>query len=372
MINRPIIEWTVPENDSDQEENTEYGKHRCNIREVLLCSNATPIRSGGLSYNCSFCLEKYSNPQDLRQHNLDSHGDDVRVTFMQKASKTEFLVKLDITDLECKLCGISIDKLDDLLKHLKYDHDKKIHLDIGNQIMPFKLPDDKLTCAICQEDFRSFKRLQMHMHTHYRNYVCGCSAGFINLASYNAHLETHKEAMAEFKIQCSLCPKSFPTEHRLSNHMKYVHTKRKHHCSFCDEIFDSYKTRSIHLSEVHGVKMLQLQCQICGKSFKTSGAHNVHVRRNHLMERNRHCQLCDMKFFDLKELEEHMVTHTGSRDFQCDICHKRYGRKKALIEHMRIHLNDRRFECIFCGLKFVQKCSLKGHLSSKHGELFVD
>ncbi|KAJ2938660.1 hypothetical protein O0L34_g11987 [Tuta absoluta] len=346
---------------------TKIEKLRDNVIEVLQCSNATPIKSGGLSYVCCFCPLQYANPHDLKQHNLDTHNDTDLCSLTMPAFAHSFQVKIDITNLKCKLCDLSIDVLEDLFKHLIEKHKRNIHLDISNRIIPFKFDDEDLKCAICQIEYHTFKKLQEHMNTHYSNYMCYmCPAGFITPAKLRTHVRAHKEMMSEPAFKCPLCPKAFTTALRLKTHNKDVHSKRNITCTYCHEAFDSYKIRFKHLAEVHGVRVAERKCNACDKTFDTACRLSAHIKRNHLMERNHACTLCDQKFHSKKELANHTLTHTGKKDFECAFCHKRYGRKNTLREHIRIHMGDRRFECDLCDIKFVQKCSLKGHMLNKH------
>ncbi|KAI5631827.1 zinc-finger double domain-containing protein [Phthorimaea operculella] len=347
---------------------TNIEKIRDNVYQVLKCSNATPIKSGGLSYVCCFCPQQFATPQELKQHNLDTHDDSDLCILTMNALANSFLVKVDITNLKCKLCNLSINVIEDLFTHLIDKHKRKIHLDIKNRIIPFKLDDENLKCAVCQIEYHTFKKLQEHMNTHYSNYMCDmCPAGFITPSKLAVHVRAHKDMMSERAFKCSLCPKAFTTNLRLKTHNKDVHSKRKITCTYCSEAFDTYKARLTHFTEVHGVRVADRKCHACDRTFDTTSSLTSHVKRNHLMMRNHACELCDHKCHTRRELDNHMLTHTGKKEFQCEFCDKRFGRKNILREHIRIHMNDRRFQCEVCEMKFVQKCSLKGHMQNKHG-----
>ncbi|KAJ2938659.1 hypothetical protein O0L34_g11986 [Tuta absoluta] len=347
---------------------TNIEKLRHNVVEVLQCSDATPIKSGGISYVCGFCPLQYTNPQDLKQHNFDTHDDTDLCNLTIPTFAHSFQLKIDITNLKCKLCDLSINTLEDLFAHLIDKHKRNIHLDIGNRIIPFKFDDENLKCAICKIEYHNFKGLQEHMNTHYSNYVCSmCPAGFITPQKLAAHVRGHKQMKLEPAFKCALCPKAFPTAWRLKTHNTDVHFKRKITCTYCHEAFDSYKIRFKHLAEVHGVRVAEIKCNACDKTFDTPGLLSAHIKRNHLMERNHVCTLCDQKFHTKNDLADHTLTHTGVRNFECEYCHNRFSRKNTLREHIRIHIDDRRHHCDLCELKFFQKRTLKGHMLNKHG-----
>nr|XP_049704097.1 zinc finger protein 723 isoform X7 [Helicoverpa armigera] len=347
----------------------EITKHRSNIHLILQCTNATPIRCrGGIGYACSFCGDEYPDPADLKKHTLEVHDDKAKLKFMAGKMMFSYLVKLDITDLTCKICSGKFETLELISDHLMKTHDKKMFTDIKNHVMTFKFGDDALKCMFCQNVYYKFKNLQQHMNVHYRNFVCEfCDAGFINKNVLTCHVEGHKTGT----FKCDLCPKVFDTHRKKKSHEKsvHIHANLLNKCGYCQMKFTNYKKKDEHLVKVHGVTMKTIRCHACDKTFDNKGALSTHTKRDHLMERKYKCTECDMGFYLPNALKLHMVKHTGERTFKCTVCSKSYGRHKTLREHMRIHNDDRRFKCEHCGQAFVQKCSWKGHMRSRHGEL---
>lgn len=347
---------------------SEINKHLHNIRTILLHSNATPIRSfNGIGYTCCFCSEQYPVPMDLKVHTLDAHDDATKTKFMQGCPLSVYVVKLDITDLKCDICNQNIEDLQTLQNHLQSDHDKNIHTDINNHILPFKFIDDRFTCVICSKNFERFKLIQEHMNVHYRNYTCEvCNAPFVNKRTLKSHLSRHKQG----EFNCSFCPKVFDTHNKKSNHEKFVHTgdHRRNKCPHCQQKFLSYAQKNEHMVQEHGVAPIVLKCMACDQTFTRRDKLTRHTKRDHLLERRYACDHCDMRFYGKKDLNTHMVKHTGEKQYRCEVCMKAFGRKHTLREHLRIHADDRRFKCEHCGQAFVQKCSWKSHMRSKHGE----
>lgn len=350
-----------------QAKREELTKHHYNLKIILQSSNATPIRCyGGIGYACCYCSEQFPDPADLKKHTADNHLVVSKPSFTKKGL-TEYLVKIDITDLCCKLCNTDVDTLENLMDHLTSIHNKNLFKDIKNYILPFKFDSDVLRCYMCLNIFTKFKKFQEHMGSHYRNFVCEvCDSGFVN----ERQLLTHKECHDLGTFNCSFCSKVFDTDRKKKMHEKSVHSfmaNRLNRCGYCNETFKSFHAKERHLVAVHGVPALRIKCQACDKTFTNRRMFTVHTKRDHLMERPHKCPECDMGFSNSTILKNHMLTHTGLRMFKCEVCLKAYARKKTLREHMRIHNNDRRFKCEHCGQAFVQKCSLKGHLRSKHG-----
>ncbi|XP_045781616.1 zinc finger protein 62 homolog isoform X8 [Maniola jurtina] len=328
---------------SNRSKQDEKAKHQDNITTLCKYTNATPIRCERDSrYGCCFCAKLFQEPAKLKKHNIETHPSDIN-TLLDYKKLHDYVIKLDITGLKCKLCALEIDSLDEIMEHLK-EHNKGIHMDINNQIFPFNFEDDELKCAICKTDFNTFRKLFLHMHTHYRNHICEiCAAGFITKRSYDAHYETHKKGV----FYCEFCQKMFDTLSRKRSHESGVHrNSQRSMCRLCGERFSNSSKKEKHISSVHNVRVREIKCKQCGKVLPSMEALRVHTKRDHLLERPFECGFCDERFFRRGDMKNHMVKHTGSREYQCDVCDKKFGRKTTLKEHMRIHMDDRRFKCV--------------------------
>lgn len=349
----------------------ELAKHYVNIKEILKNSNATPIRCrGGIGYTCCYCKDQYPNPADLKKHTLELHElDDItKSCFMRRNRMFEYFVRLDITDLRCKLCNNDIDNVENFIIHLKDKHQIKMFPEIKNHILPFKFDSETLRCFMCLNVFNKFKTLLEHMNSHYRNYICEtCDAGFVNLRQ----LSNHKISHVTGTFPCGYCSKVFDSFIKKQAHEKSVHIYKNilHKCGYCNERFTLVRLKEEHMIAVHGAQISPYKCQACDKIFDDLKNLYSHTKRDHLMQRLHKCTECEKSFFSVTQLRFHMLSHTGVKEYQCEVCLKSYGRKYTLKEHMRIHADDRRFKCEHCGQAFVQKCSWKSHMRTKHGEI---
>nr|XP_026489361.1 myoneurin-like isoform X11 [Vanessa tameamea] len=345
-------------------------KHRTNVREIILWTNATPIRCrGGIGYACCFCTNQFPDPADLKRHTIEDHNDETKSIFMKGRDMYGYLVKLDITALQCKLCATKMDTLERIMDHLKDKHDKNISTDIPNHILPFKFDSENLRCFMCHNVFNKFKALQEHMHTHYRNYICKvCDAGFVNRHLLLCHNEGHKTGT----FACDQCSQVFDTIRKRKLHERKVHNglNMPHKCGYCNERFKENCHKNEHLAKVHGVVGPLIKCQACDRTFASQQTWLLHMKKYHLMERQHKCTRCEKEFFSKRELTDHMVKHTGTREYRCDLCFKSYGRLKTLKEHIRrLHPEDRDFKCLHCGQSFDKSFALKCHISAKHGDI---
>ncbi|XP_052757167.1 zinc finger protein 366-like [Galleria mellonella] len=170
-------------------------KHHSNLTEILKNSNASLLRCrAGNAYICSYCPAKYPDAADLKAHTLQEHDGEYHLGVAQRKGIAEYLAKLDITDLCCKLCNSNVETLECFKEHLSDVHGLHIFTDINNHILPFKFHGEELKCCICSAVFDKFKILLEHMHSHYRNYVCNfCGAGFVNRSGLFRHSSTHEK-----------------------------------------------------------------------------------------------------------------------------------------------------------------------------------
>lgn len=360
------------EDQTDSSEVNDIDKHKDNIKAILLYSNATVISGYGTvkdGYACSFCNTQKFTPAELKQHNLKVHSkigaNAIKVKYVARLS-----LKLDITDLKCKLCKESIDGLEELMIHLNKIHSKLIHFDINNHFLPFKFETDDFRCAKCNKEFKYFKTLLEHMSEHYRNYECSyCDRAFINKRSLNAHNYRHENF-----YKCHFCPKTFETRPKRGDHEKFVHRMMGmiKECAYCDERFMTLESQRSHELAVHGVKFsssLDNSCEACNASFNTKIELINHRNRWHLKLKPHKCSSCDKMFYTKIELKCHMVTHTTKDDFKCEVCGMSYDTQSCLDQHMESHLDGRRYFCDYCDRLFLHRTAFKLHMRTNHGEI---
>ncbi|XP_034838116.1 zinc finger protein 492-like isoform X15 [Maniola hyperantus] len=318
----------------------EVEKHRNNLLEILVNSNATMIRHrGDQGYVCSFCTEQYPLAADLKMHTLQSHDEDALKQVIR--DMRIYTVKLDITSLQCAICQSDMSTIEQLMDHLVTIHKRKIYTDIKNHIIPFKFKDDELKCAICSIRCSTFRLLTEHMNKHYRNYVCdSCGAGFVNRDILRSHLRIHKTGT----FKCDLCPKTFDTRIKKTSHINVVHKKSSmtRKCGYCNEAFMDYHKKMEHLHRVHGMKKVEFKCELCNKTYTSHSNLSCHIRNVHLNEREVKCDVCDMTFFSRNTLKMHMLRHTGQRDHHCELCGNTFARRFTLNQHMQVHTKERR------------------------------
>ncbi|XP_045506023.1 zinc finger protein 26-like isoform X2 [Colias croceus] len=287
-------------------------KHRSNTEIILKCSTALPFRIWGQNFNCIFCRVQSGNPNGLRQHMASRHANfEINSVFNRRMNK-EFL-KVDITDLQCKLCFIKIDTLDELLSHLKNDHKQPINFDAQPGVLPFALNDGtSWKCAICKQQFMDFFSLKKHTSEHYQNYVCDtCGEGFVTEVA----LRAHKRIPHENKYNCSRCVATFSTLEERSIHMKTQHTTMPYMCMHCKNKprFATWELRKRHFIEVHNFKpgADAYECTTCHMTFKTRSQKYHHNVKSHRSKKDADygfsCGHCARAFMSKLSLDKHIA-----------------------------------------------------------------
>ncbi|XP_059056474.1 zinc finger protein 260-like [Achroia grisella] len=332
-----------------------------NILTIVEFSYVCPFKCRHNHLLCYYCGENFQDPLLLRQHTESLHHPK-----KFKVTETKNVIKLDLTRIDCRLCGAGIDNLEDFKKHITSVHRKKYYYNHKDSILPFRLTKHEMKCALCDVLFPYFHALNKHMNEHFSNYVCEtCGLGFVDKARFVMHQQRHD--VGDFP--CETCGKIFKAQYNRDLHIDRVHNKRgRVYCPKCDMKLMSYPQKLKHLVEVHGEEPLSFPCSMCDKVCDTRRTLTIHRRKDHLKDYRYECQCCGQKFFTRFALNNHMPTHTGERNYKCKVCEKSYPRLKTLKDHMRIHTNDRRYRCHICGQAFIQNCSLKGHMKSQHPE----
>lgn len=346
--------------------NDDFKAKRQRALTLLENSRICPFRWMKNMYICIYCEKCFSDPMELRQHNVSEHDTlkqmDIKIA-ISKLKKYE-LVKVDVTNVDCRVCDKSIKTYKELKTHLADEHKRNLDPNATDGVLPFKVTQSQFSCGVCGETYEEFKSLNHHMNVHFQNFICDqCGIGFITPGRLRTHAFSHETG----SYPCESCEKVFRSSNAKNEHHATVHLKvKRHRCPHCTETFRNYFQRNKHIASVHGLKLKEFKCAMCPKVFNLSGKLGVHVRTVHLKVKRHSCGVCEWKFYSKSELKDHMIRHGGERKFQCNVCKKAYARKYTLREHMRIHENDRRFVCSTCGRSFVQNCSLKHHTKIHH------
>ncbi|KAM8706093.1 hypothetical protein ACLKA7_010389 [Drosophila subpalustris] len=134
----------------------------------------------------------------------------------------------------------------------------------------------------------------------------------------------------EYKYICDICGNMYPSQSRLTEHIK-VHSGVKPH-----------------------------ECEICGHAFAQAQQLARHMN-THTGNRPYKCSYCPAAFADLSTRNKHHRIHTNERPYECDVCHKTFTYTNTLKFHKMIHTGEKPHVCDICGKGFPQAYKLRNH-----------
>lgn len=337
-----------------------------NAEIVLQYSTVYPFRLRGKAMLCVYCCEEYEDPEDFRRHVDDNHEQfTVSTAFAHIGSAKDYL-KVDCTNLKCRLCAESFISIEHVAEHLAKEHDRKetrkLCLDYDIGLQPYKLEKDKWLCFHCNKKLPTITKLCRHTTSHYQQYTCDiCGRSYMT----NDALKYHIKCSHSGNYVCRRCWKDFPTLEEKREHVRTSKSCWAFGCVNCGDRFQSWEQKQKHLVEKHDCPETSYPCPDCDKTFQIRKQFYSHYKMAHTDE-GFVCSCCGLKFGAKNQLEDHRLGHTGEKQFKCLVCSKAFTRNKSLSQHMWIHSDVKRFECKPCNKQFNQKVSYRSHMKVHH------
>lgn len=341
---------------------------RKNAAILLESTTAPPFIYCRYFFKCFFCCEHYSEIHSLLKHTSEHIMPDSEKILQNLLPKGKRTVKIDISDLKCKICNKHFVDIDQIRQHLVKEHDK-VFTPAGNGVVGYNLSlkDGLFCCHICSKTFQTFILLNRHMNVHFSNAVCEiCGAGFMTYQ----RLVQHKEIHSPGGYPCSKCSKVYTTKSNLKYHIEKCHngaTKmRMLRCPHCPERFTEHFRKLKHFKEAHQITFTY-ECDICKLKFSSRRSLTTHTNKYHTQKT--FCGICRKSFSCVSTLKKHMLSHTGQKNFTCALCKKSYGQQKSLNRHMRMHIDDcSKLAC--SGSSFQNKNHFNDHVTEWHSNVF--
>lgn len=338
---------------------------RQNAATILEHTTIQPFVYCRYYFKCFYCQKQFSEIHSLLQHNATHETPDRNTILRELIPKGKRSIKVDISNLKCKLCETAIADLECVRKHLVSVHNKHF-TESGTGLVAYNLTlkNGQFSCYICQKSFQTFILLNRHINVHFNNAICEtCGVGFMT----HQRLMQHKEIHLPGGYPCNKCNKIYTTNSNLRYHIEKTHegaTKmRLLRCPHCSERFVEHFRKLKHLKEAHGITFT-FECDLCKTTFSTRRALTMHTNKFHT--RKTQCEICNKSFSCRSVLKKHMMSHSGERNYVCQLCQKAYRHEKSLKQHLRIHGPDWKFTCSECGNGFPNRNDFNRHVKEWH------
>lgn len=241
----------------------------------------------------------------------------------------------------------------------------------------------KNICYFCHDEFEGRKPLFRHMEEHHRessSFVCllsECQYKSSKVETMFYHLSSH---FAPLEILCELCSMRFTNQEKYYRHRAMHNARKLFACDICGVKIWMKQNLQRHMQRSHLNK--RYFCDQCPSSFSDGSVLKQHKVRNHGLESQFYCDLCDVKFVFLSQLTAHQKTHSNGRHlfsrrvrrrkgeppdsgpFHCEICNKMFSLKANKRRHVEtVHLGVKKYACQFlnCSATFSQRTGLEVH-----------
>lgn len=255
------------------------------------------------------------------------------------------------TNNECHNCNNFFASFKNLQAHQKYCLKRKTEStnqnvkETKNTIIRGRRSQRTFVCEVCEEQFNKVKLIIEHYTTIHdyapqtiKPFACNrCEQKFSSSTLLYQHLKYHDKDRSKM---CPTCGKSFITTCDLLSH-QYTHLNRRNYkCKECHKGFNTNKNLRTHILVVHTDR----------SAWKY------------------HCNVCDKRFPQKSNFDQHSKRHTGDKQHVCHICQKPFISSSELKRHVQLHSNIKLFKCIPCGTEYKTKRSHKQHVNRKHSE----
>ena len=298
-----------------------------------------------------------TNAEELPEHHDDEH----QLEKLEDVS--DFLFDENSFDIEKELIKAEINDFE--------DHDENIdgnynEYDEDDYETKPKAKRKKLNCDLC--DFSTASRSHLVKHKN-ANHEYSCD----ECEFKGSHSEVYKHRRAkrhedhkvtgEKRFKCDQCENSYTESSTLKDHISFVHDGVKAKCKDCD-YEGSRGALASHILKVH---KKQHQCDICLKSFKSSGILKDHIQFVHEGIKLK-CKLCD--FMGSKTAIHFHNNLVHNEKFKCDYCDYKASRSNYLRDHIESTHMGISHDCDVCGKNFKTNSILKIHKRDVHDETF--
>ncbi|XP_067661674.1 zinc finger protein 62 homolog [Haliotis asinina] len=329
------------------------------------------IHTGEKHYGCLHCGESFMFSTGLRRHVIKEHGG-ITSKKTPEAEKKE-----DSLSPEDDGSGGADDDIDDMPDLSSHNIQDMIIGKDGEILSTCKIKVEKGMLMASTKDEHGMLE-------------CGwCGKKFQSTPALNTHMKEH----VEFPHTCHKCNKTFSRELYLQKHLQRHNDDRPHHCEECGKSFRSASYLAQHQQIHTGEK--SYQCQLCGQEFIFANSLRRHLKTHTDLGPNTqglvrkkkkkksyrpvseisqenvsqlNCTLCGYTFKTVSQVEEHLKTHSGENPiFECNVCKKEFNSHRSLWRHKHSHVDNKPITCEICNKSFRTSYYLKSHMNAHNG-----
>lgn len=277
-------------------------------------------------YSCKKCKQTFKQKPAYQQHKL-SHGSELG----EEDSADESETKGDEKPFTCNLCpSAQFKRKSSLVKHKMVDHGETVTCDHCPQ--QFDNPNTwtkhvkshrTAQCDICAKMFTEVQ-LRVHKRLNHEQPKKQCPLCPAKVQMLRVHMENCHTG--ELRT-CTACPFTSRRKADIDVHYRKMHTDlNKQTCHGCGEVFKKLKAHLMRTKCGTGFKAeANVPCPHCPKMFTHKMGVDKHINAIHLQIKNKHCQFCDYRTYNMFNLNLHIANrHKGEKmeKQQCNHCDK--------------------------------------------------
>lgn len=228
-------------------------------------------------FACTICLTCFASNDGLKAHYKNPQGNH---PFRCKKCDKELMNNLDfwmhcfeMHKTQCPLCESALKQT--FNEKLEWD----VHLKTVHQLHP---------CVDCHEVFRNKHECEEHFNNQHRFECEFCPKTF----PYETQLEEHVNA---HRVKCTLCEQYYYSKEMMEAHMQ---SKHRFPCAICGMVLDTEVNRDLHATVMH-----QVQCEVCSLRLDSQSVQRAHYNTVHQL----HCDFCTKIFVTVEELQLHCI-----------------------------------------------------------------
>ena len=139
-------------------------------------------------------------------------------------------------------------------------------------------------------------------------------------------------------------------------------------CQLCHKSFNTSGKRDRHFDEhvKETVEYYERKCSTCDKRFGHKRDLTRHVREVHEKKGRYKCNSCDLTFSRYVSMSRHNCQGFLHWREYCDSCEKSFSRKDHLARHKKQFHEGQKLKCPKCPAIYSQRSKLKKHVEKHH------